>query len=38
LLGDSTKAKKELKWKPRYDIYSLAKEMVSEELKKFNDQ
>jgi GDPmannose 4,6-dehydratase len=38
LLGDSNKAKKELKWKPNYDIYSLAKEMVSEELKNFNDQ
>jgi GDPmannose 4,6-dehydratase len=38
LLGDSTKARKELKWKPHYDIYSLTKEMVSEEIKKFNDQ
>ena len=38
LLGDSRKARKELSWKPRYDIYSLAKEMVSEEIKKFNDQ
>jgi GDPmannose 4,6-dehydratase len=37
LLGDSNKARKELKWKPRYDIYLLAKEMVSEEIKKFND-
>jgi GDPmannose 4,6-dehydratase len=37
LLGDSSKARKELKWKPRYDIYSLVKEMVSEEIKKFND-
>ena len=37
LLGDSSKARKELKWKPHYDIYSLAKEMVSEEIKKFND-
>ena len=38
LLGNSNKAKKELKWKPNYDIYSLAKEMVSEELKKFDDR
>ena len=37
LLGDPSKARKELKWKPHYDIYSLAKEMVSEEMKKFND-
>jgi GDPmannose 4,6-dehydratase len=37
LLGDSSKARKELKWKPNYDIYSLAKEMVCEEIKKFND-
>lgn len=38
LLGDSSKARKELKWKPYYDIYSLAKEMVREEMKKFNDK
>jgi GDPmannose 4,6-dehydratase len=37
LLGDSSKARKELKWKPHYDIYSLTKDMVSEEIKKFND-
>ena len=37
LLGDSRKARKELKWKPDYDIYSLTKEMVSEEMKRFND-
>jgi GDPmannose 4,6-dehydratase len=37
LLGDSRKARRELKWKPHYDIYSLAKEMVNEEMKKFND-
>jgi GDPmannose 4,6-dehydratase len=37
LLGDSRKARKELKWNPDYDIYSLAKEMVSEEMKRFND-
>ena len=38
LLGDSSKAKKELKWSPKYDIYSLTKEMVNEEIKKFNDK
>ena len=38
LLGDSRRARKELKWKPYYNIYSLAKEMVAAELKKFNDQ
>jgi len=38
LLGDSGKARKELKWKPYYDIYSLVKEMVNEELKKINDK
>ena len=38
LLGDCRKAKKELKWRPRYDIYSLVKEMVSEEIIKFNDK
>lgn len=37
LLGDSNKAKKKLKWKPNYNIYSLVKEMVREELKKFYD-
>jgi GDPmannose 4,6-dehydratase len=38
LLGDASKARKELKWKPYYDIYSLTKEMVTEELKKINDK
>jgi GDPmannose 4,6-dehydratase len=37
LLGNSNKARRELKWKPHYDIYSLVKEMVSEEIKKIND-
>ena len=32
LLGDSTKARKELNWKPKYDTTKLVKEMVSEEL------
>ena len=38
LLGDSSKARKELNWKPYYDIYSLVKEMVAEEIKKINDK
>lgn len=37
LLGDSSKARKELKWKPQYNIHSLIKEMINEELKKFHD-
>tara|TARA_B100000900_G_scaffold272898_2_gene233125 strand:+ start:5575 stop:6615 length:1041 start_codon:yes stop_codon:yes gene_type:complete len=36
LLGNSKKARKELKWKPIHNIKSLAKDMVSEELKKIN--
>jgi GDPmannose 4,6-dehydratase len=37
LLGDSRRARKELKWKPQYNIYSLIKEMVNDEIKKLND-
>jgi GDPmannose 4,6-dehydratase len=33
LLGDSSKAKKELNWKPKYNIIGLVKEMVKYELK-----
>ena len=33
LLGDSGKARKELNWKPKYDINKLVKEMVITELK-----
>ena len=33
LLGDSTKARTKLGWKPKYDLASLAKEMVEEDLK-----
>ena len=33
LLGDSTKARAQLGWKPKYDLASLAKEMVEEDLK-----
>lgn len=33
LLGDSTKARKELGWQPKYDLKMLVKEMVEEDLK-----
>lgn len=33
LLGDSSKARKELGWEPKYDLASLIKEMVEEDLK-----
>ena len=36
LLGDSSKARKELNWKPKYNINSLVKEMISIELKTLN--
>ena len=32
LLGDSSKARKELKWKPKYNIHNLVKEMIKSEL------
>jgi GDPmannose 4,6-dehydratase len=32
LLGDCTKAKNKLKWKPKYDIYNLIKEIVLHDL------
>lgn len=32
LLGDATKARKELGWKPTYDLEALCKEMVQEDL------
>ena len=35
LKGDSSKAKKILKWKPMISINSLAKEMLNSDLKKF---
>ena len=37
LLGDSSKAKKELKWKPLKNINKLIKEMVSSELEKISN-
>ena len=36
LLGDSKKARAELKWKPDYNIQSLAKDMVTQEIKNLN--
>ncbi len=33
LLGDSTKARTKLGWKPKHDLAALAKEMVAEDLK-----
>lgn len=33
LLGDSSKARKELGWEPKYDLPALVKEMVQEDLK-----
>ena len=37
LLGDARKARKELKWKPDYNIQSLAKDMVTQEINNIND-
>ena len=37
LLGDATKAQKELKWKPKTNIKQLVKEMVRYELKKLSN-
>ena len=34
LIGDSSKAKRILKWKPKYSINSLIKEMVDSDLSK----
>ena len=38
LLGNASKAKSLLKWKPKFDINSLVKDMVSSELLKINDK
>ena len=35
LLGNSSLAKKELNWKPNYNVNSLVKDMISAELKNF---
>jgi len=36
LLGDSTKARKKLNWKPKYDFQKLVEEMVDEDLKRLS--
>ncbi|MGC4034536.1 MAG: GDP-mannose 4,6-dehydratase [Chitinophagaceae bacterium] len=36
LLGDSTKARTKLGWKPKYDLAALVKEMVDSDLDQFN--
>lgn len=35
LIGDPSKAKKKLKWKPKYDLRGIVKDMVSSDLKLF---
>ncbi len=37
LLGKATKARKKLKWKPKYNLNSLINEMISEEIKLINE-
>jgi GDPmannose 4,6-dehydratase len=38
LLGDSRKAKRFLKWKPKFDIHAIIEEMVNAELKNYENQ
>jgi GDPmannose 4,6-dehydratase len=38
LLGDSSKAKRFLKWKPKFDIHAVIEEMVNAELKNYENQ
>lgn len=38
LIGDPTKAQKQLNWKPRYDLKALIEEMVQADLKRFEQQ
>jgi len=38
LLGDSSKAKRFLKWKPKLDIHAIIEEMVNAELKNYENQ
>ncbi len=37
LLGDSRKARKELKWRPKHNLRSLAKDMIIKEIKAINE-
>jgi GDPmannose 4,6-dehydratase len=38
LLGDSTKARKELWWTPQYTVQAMCKEMVVSDIKKFKKE
>jgi len=38
LLGDSTKARKELWWTPKYTVWKMCKEMVASDLQRFKKQ
>lgn len=38
LLGDSTKARKELWWTPQYTVQAMCKEMVASDIKKFKKE
>ena len=37
LIGDSSKARKELKWKPKYNLDSLIDDMINTELEELNN-
>ena len=37
LLGNASKARRKLKWKPKYNLNSLIDEMISEEIKLINE-
>ena len=37
LLGNDSKARRKLKWKPKYNLNSLIDEMISEEIKLINE-
>ncbi|RZK10773.1 MAG: GDP-mannose 4,6-dehydratase, partial [Flavobacterium sp.] len=38
LIGDSTKARTKLGWKPKYDLPSLVKEMMESDLKETSEK
>ena len=38
LIGDPSKAKKDLKWKPEYDLDMLVEEMVHSDINLFNNK
>ena len=35
-MGNSNKARKELKWKPKHNIHTLVKDMVTQEMNRIN--